>query len=59
MGSDGLGPLDVTPLLSSALRYSRATDFRCSSVKGATWGQQAIKRLGELRYRCSLIFNRR
>ena len=27
-----LPPLDVTPLLSNALRYSSATDFRCSSV---------------------------
>src|SRR4029077_9495046 len=27
-----LPPLDVTPPLSKALRYSSATDFRCSSV---------------------------
>jgi hypothetical protein len=27
-----LPPVDVTPLLSNALRYSSATDFRCSSV---------------------------
>ena len=27
-----LPPLDVTPLLSNALRYSSATDLRCSSV---------------------------
>src|SRR6187549_3469938 len=25
-------PLEVTPLLSNAFRYSSATDFRCSSV---------------------------
>src|SRR6185436_4888550 len=27
-----LPPLDVTPLLSNAFRYSSATDLRCSSV---------------------------
>src|SRR5437868_13267409 len=27
-----LPPFDVTPLLSNALRYSSATDLRCSSV---------------------------
>src|SRR5436309_879531 len=27
-----LPPVDVTPPLSNALRYSRATDLRCSSV---------------------------
>src|SRR5262245_37071954 len=27
-----LPPVDVTPLLSNALRYSSATDLRCSSV---------------------------
>src|SRR5262245_7516774 len=27
-----LPPFDVTPLLSKALRYSSATDLRCSSV---------------------------
>src|SRR5262245_521620 len=27
-----LTPVDVTPWLSNALRYSRATDLRCSSV---------------------------
>src|SRR5260370_34163731 len=27
-----LPPVDVIPALSSALRYSRATDLRCSSV---------------------------
>src|ERR1051325_2940766 len=27
-----LPPLDVTPALSNALRYSSATDLRCSSV---------------------------
>src|SRR4249920_2087455 len=27
-----LAPLEVTPLLSKAFRYSRATDLRCSSV---------------------------
>ena len=27
-----LSPVDVTPPLSNALRYSSATDLRCSSV---------------------------
>src|SRR5215211_6241507 len=38
-----LPPVDVTPPLSNALRYSSATDFRCSSV--IVWVVTAIGHL--------------
>src|SRR5262249_9965018 len=38
-----LSPVDVTPPWSNALRYSRATDFRCSSV--IVWVLTAMRRL--------------